>query len=201
MRVRTRRTTICSVVSVALLLIILGVFSVRERWAGIVESPASVTRVINGVPVDVPELLYQDHRVPLVSWQWTSLDKHAGYQMHAGSLPWGKITVGDAMINFRWIPSVTPNWVNVMLLRRRVRAGTPVTPQQIVATCSVNITYRTNHGCVLGPHGGLKIHWRGYHLSSHGGLVVDALWVPKNPRRHLQGSPANHQAMWIVGVR
>jgi len=192
MLVRTRCTLICSVVSVALLLIILGVFRVRERWAGRMDSPASVTRVVNGIPVDVPELLYQDHRVPIVSWQWTSLDKHSGYQTHVGSLPWGKITVRDAMVNLRWIPPVSPNWVNVMWLRRRVRAGTPVVPQQIVATCSVNITYRTNHGCTLGRHGGLKLHWRGAHLSSPGGIVVDAMWVPKNPRPHLQGRPASH---------
>ena len=166
-----------------------------------VGSPAAVTHVVNGIPVNVPELLYQDHRVPVVSWQWTSFDKNPGYQTHAGLLPWRKVTVSDAMVNLRWTPPVAPNLVNVLLLRNHVKAATPLAPQQIIATCSVNITYRTNHGCVLGLHGDLRIHWRGYHLSSHGGIVVDAMWVPKNPRRHLQGGPANHQAMWIIGVR
>lgn len=161
------------------------------------------TTVVNGLPVALPTLQTKSGvKLPAVSWRWQSINKSSTsvHKTHSGTLPWYQASVSNnGPVVLQWHPNISPNWVNITLFRRRLRAGQPVTLQQMSVRCTVNVSYPINNGCTLGPHGTLMIYWSRHKLSSPGGLVVSALWVPRKPTTKSHGL-ANHQATWITTI-
>ena len=113
-----------------------------------------------GIPESRPALIVQgsDERMPAIAWNWKN---HTGLHAHQsvrGSLPWSQVVLTPRRsIMFYWNPVVSPNFVNFCLLRARPKAGSPVTPGMVLASCTVNVTYPSGHGCKLDSSGLLTV--------------------------------------------
>ncbi|MHB1612037.1 MAG: hypothetical protein ACYCT0_10155 [Sulfobacillus sp.] len=183
------------------LVMMIGSLAVSCGLAHRTMSRAQVRWYVAGVPESRPALIVQgsDERMPAIAWKWKN---HTGLHAHqsvSGSLPWSQVVLTPRRsITFHWNPAVSPNSVNVWLLRARPKAGSPVTPGMVFASCAVNLTYPSGHGCKLDSSGLLIVAPHTSVWPNVKALVIAAMWVPQKPTSGQ--AIVDHQALWIAAV-
>ncbi len=145
----------------------------------------------NGIPDMRPSLRAAGVQLSVVDWRWASGIRDRS-ELQTRTPRWDSIPLLKVVPPLEWNTNVSPNMVNVTLLRhwtKRRRLNRLV----IVRQCSVNVSYPERGGCTLGRHGTLRITWHVRSRSAADELLVSAMWIPLKLRGN-QSSVFDHQA-------